>query len=404
MENSKTNFSPSPLECMLGIAIPKPLISIGLPAPSPGERRFPLTPEAAGMLVERGFAVKIEKGASESIHYNDLRYRQQGAEICRRDEALRADIVISLSPLEPAEARMIKRSGMLMTLMRSVEDSPEVISVLLRNRVIAIAIDHIVDSLGHLPFADILAEISGRAAIAIASSLLADAEHGKGILLGGVAGIVPCEVCILGSGIDAIAAARSSIGLGAMVRMFDNDVYRLRAALRELGPGVMASALHPRVLLNALRTADVIVATPVKPLHVITADAVAEMKSGVVIFDLNDEPGKVFPSLRQVDLGKVDGPESSRFISASSPLELGRQACYVSPGNAVPRTAAMALSNTFLTMLSEIFTCEGVTNALMLNKGLQRAVLTFLGRPVNSRIASIVGLRHVDINLLLQFS
>lgn len=383
---------------MLGIAIPRPMVTIGLPAPSADERRFPLTPEAAGMLVERGFAVKIEKGASESIHYDDLRYSRQGVEICRRDEALRADIVICLSPLSVAEARMLKRGAMLMTLMRSVEDSPEVINVLLRDRVIAIALDRVVDSMGHKPFADILAEISGRAAIAIASSLLADAEHGKGILLGGVAGIVPCEVCIIGSGIDACAAARSSLGLGAMVRMFDNDVYRLRSAMRELGPGVMGSALHPRVLLNALRSADVVVATPVSPLHVLTADAVAEMKSGVVIFDLNADYGKVFPSLRRIDLGKVG--------RGGSPVGqvAGQRVCYVSPGNAVPRTAAMALSNTLLTMLSEIFTCEGVTNALMLNKGLQCAVLTFLGRPVNARIASIAGLRHVDINLLLQFS
>lgn len=402
MENSSTQFAPSPLERMLGIAIPRPLVTIGLPAPSSNERRFPLTPEATGMLVERGFAVKIEKGAAESIHYSDLRYSQHGAQICRRDEALRADIVICLSPLTTAEARMIKRGGMLMTLMRSIEESPDVIGVLLRDRVIAIAIDRIVDGMGHKPFADILAEISGRAAIATASSLLADAKHGKGILLGGVAGIIPCEVCIIGSGIDAIAAARSSLGLGAMVRMFDNDVYRLRAAMRELGPGVMASALHPRVLLNALRSADVVVATPVKPMHVLTADAVAEMKSGVVIFDLNEDCGNVFPSLRQIDLGKAE----SRNDGLSQAESIGREhrVCYVSPGNAVPRTAAMALSNTFLTMLSEIFTCEGVTNALMLNKGLQCAVLTFLGRPVNDRIASIVGMRHVDINLLLQFS
>lgn len=400
MGNNSAQYTPSPLERMLGISIPRPMVTIGLPAPSADERRFPLTPEAAGMLVERGFAVKIEKGASKSIHYNDLRYRQQGAEICRRDEALRADIVICLSPLSTAEARMLKRGGMLMTLMRSVEEAPEVVKVLLRDRVIAIALDRVVDSMGHKPFADILAEISGRAAIAIASSLLADAEHGKGILLGGVAGIVPCEVCIIGSGIDACAAARSSLGLGAMVRMFDNDVYRLRSAMRELGPGVMGSALHPRVLLNALRSADVVVATPVMPLHVLTADAVAEMKSGVVIFDLNADGGKVFPSLRLVDLGKIDNPANRAF----APEVESARICYVSPGNAVPRTAAMALSNTLLTMLSEMFTCEGLTNALMLNKGLQCAVLTFLGRPVNQRIAAIVGMRHVDINLLLQFS
>ncbi|MDE5929885.1 MAG: alanine dehydrogenase, partial [Muribaculaceae bacterium] len=123
-----------------------------------------------------------------------------------------------------------------------------------------IALDLIENSDSRKPFADILNEIDGRAALAIASSLLADSVHGKGILMGGVAGIVPCEVTVLGSGFDALAAARTAIGLGATVRMFDNDSYSLREADRMLGPAVITSAMHPRVLVSALRSADVVVA------------------------------------------------------------------------------------------------------------------------------------------------
>lgn len=391
-----TDFQSTPLEQMLSVAVERRKISIGLPAPNAaGDHRFPLTPEAAGLLVEKGFCVKMETGAAQSIHYTDLRYQQQGIEIVDRRESMKADIVVSLSPLSTIDARALKRGALLLTLFDSFTDNVEAMKLMLQAHVISIALDLVRDEVGHKPFSDILAEISGRAAIALAASLLADAEHGKGILLGGIAGIVPCEVTILGSGIDAIAAARSALGLGAMVRMFDNDVYRLRLALRELGAGVMGSALHPRVLLHALQAADVVIATPTTPALIIGPDSVGEMKSGVIAFDLSKQLKPVFPSLVQIDLGQ-------RSLE-NLKLE-GRRGCYINPCNAVPRTTAMALSNAFLTLMSEIFTCDGLTNALMLNPGLQAAALTFLGKPVNSLVASMLGMRAVDIKLILQFS
>lgn len=389
------NYSPTPLEELLTATVARRKVSIGLPKPQGADKRFPLTPEAAGMLAERGFAVKIETGGADSIHYVDFKYQELGTAIVDRAEALRCDIVICLTPLSLADARAMKRGSMLLTLFDSALLDPRVLAQLLASHVIAIALDLIVDDRGHRPVADILSEISGRASVAIASSLLADAVHGKGILLGGIAGIVPCEVTIIGSGIDARAAARSALGLGATVKMFDNDTYRLRAALHELGHGVAGSVLHPRVLLNALRSADVVVATPVKPAFVISADVVSEMKRGVITFDLGNGRQPVFPSLRQVDLGQA---------SASDNTMDGQRVCYVRPGNAVPRTAAMGLSNTLLTMLSEIFSCDGFSNALMLNSGLQGAALTFLGKPTNPAVAKALGVRQVDIKLILQFS
>lgn len=373
----------------------KKKITIGLPAPAAaGDHRFPLSPEAAGLLVERGFSVKMEAGAAGAIHYTDLRYQEQGIEIVSRAEALRCDIVVCLSPLNVIDAHTLKRGALLLTLFDSFTNSPDVMLMILRTHVIAIALDLVQDAQGHRPFNDILAEISGRAAIALAASLLADPDKGKGILLGGIAGIVPCEVTILGSGIDAVAAARSALGLGAMVRMFDNDVYRLRLALRELGAGVMGSAMHPRVLLHALQAADVVIATPVLPSIILGPDSVAEMKSGVIAFDISKQMKPVFPSLVKIDLG----------VMGLHTVLGGSRACYTNTANAVPRTTAMALSNAFLTLMSEIFTCDGLTNALMLNPGLQAAALTFLGKPVNATVASMLGLRPVDIKLILQFS
>jgi len=385
-----------PLEQRIKLTSNRKRITIGLPTPPTGsDRRFPFTPEAAGMLVERGFSVKIQQGGASSIHYTDLRYQQQGVEIVDRGEAFRCDIVIYLAPLSGIDARALRNGALLLTFLDSALAEASALAILLRNSVITIALDLIADNHGQLPFADILSEISGRAAMTLANSLLADSDHGKGILLGGVAGIVPCEVTIMGSGISACAAARSAMGLGAIVKMFDNDVYSLRAALRELGAGITGSSMHPRVLAGALRSADVVIATDARPAYEISADVVAEMKEGVIIFDLTSSDRPVFPSLSMVDIGNTPPIALSQLK--------GRRT-YLYPAGAVPRTVAMALSNTFITMITEIFTCDGITNALMLNGGLQRAALTFLGKPTNSRVAARLGMRAIDINLILQFS
>lgn len=374
-------------------------VTIGLPTPaSATERRFPLTPEGAAMLIERGFNLLMQRGAAAGIHFSDDAYRRAGVELCDRNEALACDIVLHLPALTPADAGRLRKGAVLLSLLHLDQQDPMTLRMLLKRHIIAIALDLVSDEDGNLPFADILREIDGRAAMAIASSLLADNEHGKGILLGGIAGIVPCEVTVIGSDIAARSAARSALGLGAVVRMFDNDVYRLRAALHELGhSNVIGSALHPRVFAGALRTADIVIATPIRNPLEIGTDVVAEMKRGVIAFDLTNSPrSPFFPSLECIDL------------AMARPADVGPgdavRTCYVNAGSAVPRTAAMALSTTLLTLFEDIVVCDGVTNALRLNNGLRRAAYTFLGKPVHPEIARRAGVRLIDINLFLNFS
>lgn len=371
---------------------------VGLPA-SKGmlEHRFPFTPEGAGMLVARGFKVRMEAGAASHIHYSDSAYARCGVEIVNRAEALAADIVVYLPALEPADASKLKRGSLLLTFLHAGPEHALTLKTLLDRHVITLALELLADESGNLPFADIIHEIDGRAAIAVASSLLADAIHGKGILLGGVAGVVPCEVMIIGSDMAAVAAASTSIGLGATVRMFDNNIYRLREAMHRLGPAVIGSSLHPRVFEGALRSADIVVATSTSPrCGVVGADLVDLMKRGVICFDLTDVPGSAFPSMQLVDLDLASP-------SDNTPAEPTRM-CYINAGNAVPRTVAMALSNTFVTMLDDILVCDGVANALKLNPGLRQSAVTFLGKCVNPTAAKTLGIRVVDINLFLQFS
>ena len=371
--------------------------TIGLPACEyPYERRFPITPEAAGQLIERGFRVKMQENAAQCINYGDNSYMRVGVEISTREEALRSDIVIHLAPMTAPDVRKMRRGAMLLTLLKPSHQDCEAVKELLRRHVISIAVDLIEDSRGCTPFADILAEIDGRASIAMASSLLADSTRGKGILLGGVAGIIPCETLIIGSGIAACAAARSAVGLGSTVRMYDNDVYSLRRAQQELGPWVITSTLHPHTLENALRSADVVVVTPTQEPFAVSREQTDIMKRGVLTFDLASDTGAAFPSMLAVDLAGAFAIRNSASIRD--------RVCFTHTGCAVARTAAMALSNTFLTLMSSIVSCEGVSNALKLLPGMQKATFTFFGRIVNPLIARATGMRSVDISIYLTLS
>lgn len=391
---TESDFGAMPLPQEAKIATTRRHMTIGLPASNVDyERRFPLTPEGAGLLVGQGFTVKMEQGAGETIHYTDNAYSREGIEIVSRTEALGCDMVIHLAPLSCHDIRQMRRGAVLLSLLSRCKRTKESVKALLDRKIINVAIDLVEDRYGNNPFADILSEIDGRAALAVAGSLLADSVHGKGILLGGVSGVIPCETTIIGSGISARAAARAASGAGAVVRIFDNDVYRLREATKELGTCAVGSALHPRVLRNALRSADVVVFTQMTNPPVFDTEAISEMKKGVIIFDLTNDCGCAFPSLPTVDLA---------LANPGQPVQ-GR-CCYVHAGSAVPRTAAMALSNTLLTFMGDVSGCDGVMNALKMHPGIRKGAVTFMGKLVNADVAETIGMPSRDIAIFLTLS
>ncbi len=390
--------SPTPLEQPVAVGTGRRRLTLGVPATAASyESRFPLTPEGASLLIERGFDILMERGAAAGIHFDDAAYARAGVAIVGRADAFAADIVLHLPAVTAAEAEMLRPGCVLLTLLHTASQTAAGVAALLRRRIIAISLDLVRDQGGHRPFADILAEVDGRAVMAVASALMADPLHGKGILVGGVTGVVPCEVTVIGSGIAARAAARSAMGLGAIVHIFDDDIYRLRSALMQLGPAVTGSSLHPRVLASALRAADIVVATPTRHPLCIGPDMVAEMKRGVIAFDLGESgSAPAFPTLRRIDLG------SARPTDAAPGARV--QACFVNAGSAVPRTAAMALSTTLMTFFDDILLHDGVSGALRFNPGLRGAAYTFLGKAVNGDIARIARCNAVDIAIFLQFS
>lgn len=368
---------------------------IGLPAcVNDSEHRFALSPEGASRIVDRGFRLKMETGAAEHIHYHDDAYARVGVEIVSRREAFDTDIVVYLPAVSILDVHMMGRGTMLLTLQHDEDEALPGLLELLKRHIITIALDRVRDNHGRRPFADIIDEIGGRAAIAIASSLLADAIHGKGILIGGIPGVVPCEVTILGADIAGCAAASAAIGLGAMVRLFDSDIYRLQCAAQKIGPGAICSAPHPKVLVSALRSADIVIATDAAGDIVIDAGVVEHMKGGVITFDLGEDPSRVFPSMPLVNLDLA----SPYDTNPATPVRL----CYVNASNAVPRTTAMAMSNALVNMTDDIFSCDGLCNTLRLNAGIRAGAITFLGKCVDSDLARRLNIRSFDIDLLSQ--
>lgn len=386
----------TPQEQPAVIDSPTRRITVGVPSPTPDDPRVPLTPEGVEILSERGYTVNLQAGAGATIHYPDTRYTRRGARIVDRATALASDVVLAPRPLTPADAKGLKNGGsLLISRFSNRAWNPLTVEALLRHRTTAIALDLIADPVhpSHHPFADILAEIDGRAAIVAASARLADPAIGKGILLGGIAGIVPCEVVIIGSGIAANAAARTAAGLGAQIKIFDNDVYSLRRTLRDLAPTtpVAGSTLQPNTILNSLRTADIVVVTPSDTRLEIDADAVNAMKEGVIILDISNAPGRTFPSLptrRAADMVAFD----SRQVLTD-------------PGALTARTTAMALSNTLLTLFEQFAAAsDSLPQALRQNPGLRPAALTFLGHIVSPRLAQFANRRAVDIEIYLSLS
>lgn len=409
---------PTPLEAPVETATRQRRASIGLPkCLNRSEKRFPLTPEAVAALTRHGFSVLFEEGAADSIHYSDAAYLKAGARRVGRLETLQADIVIHLAPLAVADIRLLRRGALLLSLANFTRgNAKEVILELMHRRIINIAIDLIRDDAGNRPFGDILSEINGRSALTLAAAMLADPVNGKGILLGGIAGVIPCEVTIIGSCLAACAAARSALGLGAMVRLFDDDVYRLRTALRQLGGGVIGSSIHPHAQENALRSADILVITGEGNQLPVEGNVDCILKRKVLVFDLSDHPGTALRGLVPVDLGEFgqdadlrasayallnDRMAASADDPAARPL---RRPCFVNSGSAVPRTTAMALSDTFITLLNHISSCEGTGAILPLTPGLQEATLTFMGKAVNTEVARLAEVRHTDIRILLSLS
>jgi len=383
-----------PKEKLLEIEKSKKRLVIGLPREDyKGENRICLTPLSVEMLVNNGHEIFIEKGAGFASNYSDRVYSDKGATIVKtKAEIYQCDIVLQISPLSSEEIDMLKGNQIIMSALQVHCQCTENIQKLMQKKVTAVAFEYLKDQDNHFPVVRSMSEIAGVSAIMIAGEYLSKGKGGKGVLLGGVTGISPTEVVILGAGTAAEYASRAAMGLGASIKVFDNSMFRLRRLKDHLGQRIHTSTFHPYVLAKALRSADVVIgALRYEGNHLgilVTEDMVKGMKAGSVIIDLSIDQGGCF--------------ETSEITSHTNPVFVKHDVvhyCVPNLASHVCRTASLAMSNIVAPLLLHIGNNGGLHQFLKTDMGLRHGTYIYRGILTNQRLGDCVGILSKDINL-----
>lgn len=369
-------------------------LSIGFPGTGNiVEFRVPLTPQAVEVLVSCGHNVFVQRGAGKDANYSDRAYSDAGAVICQdAAEVFQCDIVLKMAPFTCDETELMKGNQLLFSPVYLSLMTSEFVRKLMRKKVTAIGFEYLKDEHGILSMVQISSEIIGNIAMVVASELLSSI-NGKGVILGEVTGVAPSEVVILGSGTVAEQAARTAMALGAVVRVFDDSIYKLMSLKDRLGQHISTSVFHPKALRKALKTAEVVLgAMPMNevPHMIVPEDMVEGMKENSVIIDLNIIQGGCF--------------ETSRITTLKNPTYKEHGVihyCVPNPESRVARTASIAASNIFAPILQGIGQSGGVTEYIKANRGFCEGVYLMNGILTNRDIAKILSISDTDINLLL---
>ncbi|MBP6512635.1 MAG: alanine dehydrogenase, partial [Bacteroidia bacterium] len=277
-----------PQESVLEVSKMRQDLFIGIPKEITfQEHRIPLVPSAVGLLVSNGHRVLIETGAGKSANFTDSDYAESGAQIAySAEDVYKADLILKVAPPSLAELEYFKDKQTLMSILQIGMQAEGYVQKLSNKKITALAYEYLKDETSVYPVIQAMSEIVGSAAILIASELMSSASGGKGQLLGGVPGVPPTEVVIIGAGTVSEYAARAAFGLGANVKIFDTSIYKLRRIQRNLGSRVYTSTMNPNILLKALRTCDVaigaILSKEGRSPVIVTEEMVTEMSFGSV--------------------------------------------------------------------------------------------------------------------------
>lgn len=360
-----------------------------------GDNRVCLTPETVRTLVEMGHKIIVQRGAGEGANYTDREYCDCGARIVETpEEVYVADIILKVTSVSVRETEYMHEHQVILSSMKVFQLKKEAILEMMRKKVTALGFDIIKDNEGYYPIVRIMSEIAGNAAIMIAGEYLNNSRGGKGIILGGVSGITPTEVMILGAGTLGEYAAKAALGLGATVKVFDASVNRLRQLREKLNGQVYTSVFHEPVVNKSLLTADVVIGAvrclDKKQAVMIREEQVKLLKRGAVIVDLSvDQGGCIetsYPTTHAQPVYMYEG-----VIHYCVPNVLSR----------VAKTASIAYSNVLLPLLSEIADLGGFTQALRVNAGLRNGVYIYNGILTKEVLADRFELMSKDIDLLL---
>lgn len=391
-----TQFGYETKEQVLEVSRKKKSMYIGIPKEiSPSENRVPLVPASVATLVANGHRVVIESGAGLRANYTDQSYSEVGADIAfSQAQVYKSDVIIKVAPPTLDEIDLFHSDQILIAPLQLPLISKEYFQKLNKKRVIAIAMEYIKDDNNTYPVVRIMSELAGRSAMMIAAGLMAKSNGGKGVLLGGVAGVPSAKVVILGAGVVAEYAAKVALGLGADLRIFDNNIYKLMRIQNLLGVQLNTSSFNPYQLEKELLTADVAVGalhsksgrTPM----LVSEDIVSKMKAKSVIIDVSIDQGGCFETSRPTTLDKPTFVKHDVI-----------HFCVPNIASNVPRTSSIAISNILMPILLKAADIGSMEYLIYQDRGLMHGVYTYKGCLTNSHIGQRFGLKHTDLHLLI---
>lgn len=385
-----------PQEAMLGVGAKKNRLYIGIPKESSfQENRIPLTPLSVAVLVNNDHEVVIESGAGLAANFTDQNYSEQGARIVYdKSEVYKADIIIKIAPPTPEEFALMKTGQILFSALQMSTLKLDYIQALMAKKITALSFEYLRDEGNVLSVVRAMSEIVGATSVLIAAEYLSNVFDGKGLMLGGITGVPPTEIVILGAGTVGEYAARTALALGAEVKVFDSSIYRLRRLQNNVGARVFTSVIQPIVLQKAICSCDVAIGA-IRASHgrspcLVTEETVSKMKPNSVIIDVSIDQGGCF--------------ETSSVTNHTEPVFRKYDVihyCVPNIASRVARTATYALTNIFTPILLDIGEMGGLMNVVWDKPGIRNAVYLYQGQLTNADLSERFKIPHKDLNLLI---
>ncbi len=385
-----------PQEEVLEVKTARSDLKIGIPKETSfQEKRVPLTPDGVLLLTDHGHEVIIETGAGDGANYSDNDYSEAGARIVySADKIYESDIILKVEPPSPKELDMMKHKQTLISALQLKTQKKSYFKKLMDKKITAISFENMEDEDGIVPVVRSMSEIAGNTSILIAAEYLSNANEGKGFMLGGVSGVPPTEIVIIGAGTVGAYAARTALGLGANVKVFDKSLSKLRRLQSMINNmPIYTCVIQPKILEKALMRCDVAIGavrsdsgrTPC----VVTEDMVSKMKPGSVIVDVSIDQGGCFETS---ELTSHDNPTFKKYDVIHY--------CVTNIASRVSRTASFSLSNIMAPVLLSIGDSGGVDEILGCNEGVREGLYVYKGTLVNKPIGEWFDLPYTEVDLL----
>jgi alanine dehydrogenase len=369
---------------------------IGLPKEvSLQENRISLTPDAVALLVNNGHDVWIESKAGLGSKFTDKQYSEAGAKIVySAQEVYKAEVILKIEPPTLEEIEMMRPGQALISAIQLGHLKPDTIQALMKKRVTALAYEFIEDKVGGMPIIRAMSEIAGSSVMLIASEYLSTANNGRGIILGGITGVPPTKVVIIGAGTVGEYAARAALGLGADVQIFDNHLYKLRRIKQLLSQQIYTSTIDTLTLSDTLKNADVLIgalrAEKGRARHVVSEEMVSSMKADSIIIDVSIDQGGCIATSEMTTLGKPIYKKHAVI-----------HYCVPNIASRVAHTASTALSNIFTPTILRAAEEGGMDKMIFSHKGFMKGVYTYSGGLTNESLARKFGMKYKNIELLV---